>query len=158
MLFSSGVSAAADFDQVQALADFESGTKAYYSKDYKTAIQLLLPLAELGLSQAQQYLGSMYSHGWGVLENNKTSLKWWTLSAKQGNWHAQGVVANHYITGEGAPADLVKAYMWFNLSHYNGSPIADMHKEQISKILTDVELIKAQDMSSRCLESNYTDC
>jgi hypothetical protein len=53
--------------------------------------------------------------------------------------------------------------MWFNLGVFN----ADMNfmvgttenaREEIAKEMTPADVSKAQDMSSRCLESNYTDC
>jgi len=48
--------------------------------------------------------------------------------------------------------------MWYNLGNYNGSESAGENKDKIAKQMTPADVSKAQDMSSRCLESNYTDC
>jgi len=48
--------------------------------------------------------------------------------------------------------------MWYNLGAYNGSEMAGENKDIIAKNMTTADISKAQDMSSRCLESNYTDC
>ena len=48
--------------------------------------------------------------------------------------------------------------MWYNLGAYNGSEMAGENKDIIAKQMTPADISKAQDMSSRCLESNYTDC
>jgi hypothetical protein len=48
--------------------------------------------------------------------------------------------------------------MWFNLSAYNGNKQADQFKERIAKEMTPSQITKAEEMSTRCLESSYTDC
>ena len=48
--------------------------------------------------------------------------------------------------------------MWYNLGSYNGSKKAGENKDEIAKKMTPADISKAQDMSSRCLESNYKDC
>jgi len=63
-----------------------------------------------------------------------------------------------YETGEGVLTDTKRAYMWYNLGTYNGDEVAGENKNRIAKQMTPADISKAQDMSSRCLESNYTDC
>jgi len=48
--------------------------------------------------------------------------------------------------------------MWWNLGSYNGNEMAGENKDIIVKNMTPADISKAQDMSSACLESNYTDC
>ena len=48
--------------------------------------------------------------------------------------------------------------MWLNLASYNGSEKAGENRDIIAKEMTPADISKAQGMSSRCLESNYTDC
>jgi hypothetical protein len=48
--------------------------------------------------------------------------------------------------------------MWWNLANYNGYKAAGKNKDRIAKQMTPADISKAQDMSSRCVESNYTDC
>ena len=48
--------------------------------------------------------------------------------------------------------------MWYNLAIYNGSTLAPDNQNALVNKMTPADISKAQDMSSRCLESNYTDC
>jgi TPR repeat protein len=63
-----------------------------------------------------------------------------------------------YVYGEGVLTDNRRAYIWWNLASYNGHEKAGENKDKIAKEMTQADISKAQDMSSRCLESNYTDC
>lgn len=47
--------------------------------------------------------------------------------------------------------------MGWILANYNGEE-AGKNKDKIAKKMTPAAISKAQDMSSRRLESNYTDC
>ena len=184
-LLSSGVASAADFNK---------GTQAMNSGDYKIAMAELKPLAEQGDASSQYNVGVMYEYGYGVPENDKIAVKWYTRAAEQGMPHARfalgtmydngtGVPENDktavkwytlaakwglaiaqanlgvmYSNGEGVLTDTKRAYMWYNLASYNGEKIAGENKDIIAKQMTPADISKAQDMSSRCLESNYTDC
>ena len=149
MLISSGMVVAADYDK---------GTKALDSGDYKAALVEFIPLAEQGDAYAQGDLGYMYELGYGVLKNYKTAVKWYTLAAEQGKAVAQLNLGVMYVTGSGVLRDNQRAYMWFNLGSYNGSEKAGKAIEKVAKEMTPADISKAQDMSSRCLESGYTDC
>ena len=63
-----------------------------------------------------------------------------------------------YKYGKCAPTDNRRAYMWYNLGSYNGNELGGENKDKIAKEMTPADISKAQDMSSLCLESNYTDC
>ena len=63
--------------------------------DFKEAVTVvsLLPLAEQGVALAQTYLGVMYAKGGGgVAQDYKEAVKWWRLSAEQGNTDAKGLL------------------------------------------------------------------
>ena len=100
----------------------------------------------------------MYDNGEGVPENDKTAVKWFTKAAEQGHASAQGNLGFMYSNGKGVLTDTKRAYMWFNLGSYNGNEISGKNKDKVSKKMTPADISKAQDMSSRCLESNYMDC
>ena len=149
MLLSSGVAVAADFNK---------GLQAAQAGDFKTALAEWTPLAEQGYASAQYNLGFMYRNGRGVPANDKTAVKWFTKAAKQGSAIAQSYLSFMYEYGEGVLTDNRRAYMWSNLASYNGYETAGEAKRDIAKQMTPADISKAQDMSSRCLESNYTDC
>jgi len=85
-------------------------------------------------------------------------VKWYTKAAEQGYASAQLNLGVMYVTGSGVLTDNRRAYMWWNLGAFNGSEIASKNKDKLAKQMTPADISKAQDMSSRCLESNYKDC
>ena len=97
-------------------------------------------------------------------------MKWITLAAKQGDGNSQLRLGEMYKAGEGVKQDYIKAYMWFNLADHTGTQIFNWSDElgktepqkqeklDLVSVMTTDEINKAQIMSSRCLESSYTDC
>ena len=69
--------------RVAVSADFDKGLEAFGLGDFNTVLAEWTPLAEQGNSTAQNNLGNMYADGRGVLENDKTAVKWYTLAAEQ---------------------------------------------------------------------------
>ena len=173
LLLGTGVAAANSAEN-----DFMAGWRIYFdlvtdndatNEDYKPAVKLLKLAALQGHSGAQNLLGSFYRTGKGILENDKVAVKWITLAAKQGDGNAQYSLGEMYKAGEGVEQDYIKAYMWFNLADHNGTEIFSwsesgetepqkQEKLDLVSVMTTDEINKAQLMSSRCLESNYTDC
>ena len=144
---------------VAGAADFGKGLLAAQSGDFKTALSEWTPLAERGHASAQYNMGVMYDDGKGVPESDKTAVKWYTLAAEQGHAKSQYNLGIMYFEGAGVLTDNRRAYMWVNLSTYNSNDKnGPKAKNIISKKMTPADISKAQDMSSRCLESGYTDC
>ena len=50
----------------------------------KTLTRTICLAAEQGIAYAQFSLGAMYAFGYGVPQDNKTAVKWYTLAAEQG--------------------------------------------------------------------------
>ena len=146
------------FGSVVIAADYDKGLKAAHSGDFKTALEEWAPLAEQGIASAQYSLGFMYQNGQGVLQNYKTAVKWYTVAAEQGFAGAQNNLGLMYENGQGVLIDAKRAYMWFDIGAFNDSGLGDENRIRIAKIMTPVQIEKAQDMASRCLKSNYTDC
>ena len=65
----------------------------------------------------------MYSEGQGVPQDDKTAVKWYTLSAEQGDADAQYNLGFMYRNGKGVPQDYKTAVKWYTLSAEQG--IAD---------------------------------
>ena len=185
MLLASGVTSAADYnkgvlayksgDFKTALAEWTPLAEQGYAQaesnlgfmhangegvpeNDKTAVKWFTKAAEQGHAIAQLHLGIKYKNGDGVPENDKTAIKWFTKAAKQGIAIAQSYLGLMYKSGEGVLTDTKRAYMWFNLSGYNGNENAGKSKDIVAKEMTPADISKAQDMSSTCLENNYTDC
>lgn len=103
---------------------FEEGMKAYEASDYQSALQVWLPLAELGDADAQFLLGTMYDNGTGVTQDYNQAIKWYTLAAKQADSDAQTNLAYLYWTGKGVAKDFKESIKWYKLAAKQGDPIA----------------------------------
>jgi TPR repeat protein len=147
-------------EQGHAEAQFSLGFMNWAKGNRVATVKWFTKSAEQGHAQAQYYLGNIYDNGSGVLENNKTAVKWYTKAAKQGNADGQKALGISYYNGTGIPKNIKRAYMWVSLAAYNykGLKYADAAKAGFASQMTSANISKAQDMSSRCLESNYTDC
>ncbi|GAB6053598.1 hypothetical protein JCM17960_24180 [Magnetospira thiophila] len=66
-----------------ARADFDAGMRAYEAKDYRTAHEILLPLAEAGDPQAQYWLADIYRFGRGQPIFYQAALTWYKKAASQ---------------------------------------------------------------------------
>ncbi len=64
---------------------FGKGVTAYRAKDYKTAHDIWLPLAEAGDTNAQNALGHLYRKGLGVDADLDISRQWYGKSAAKGD-------------------------------------------------------------------------
>ena len=121
-------------------------------------IEKLTKAAIQGDFQAQSDLGWVYINGDCVQRDMKTAFNWISKSAKQGHSGAQASLGAMYYNGESVLTDYMRAYMWSNLSSYNGNIAGQKLKHGLRPKLLPSEIKMAQDMSSRCLESGYTDC
>jgi len=85
-------------------ASFEDGETAYEQHDYKTAMELLQPVAEQGNAQAQYKLGLMYDNGFGVKADTALAADWYRRAAVQGDKAAERhYEANNFAYNLGLP-------------------------------------------------------
>ena len=101
-------------------ADIQKGLDAANNGDFETALSEWRPLAEQGYARAQSNLGVMYENGNGVLQDNKTAVKWYTLAAEQGYARAQSNLGVKYFKGEGVLQNNKTAVKWYTLAAEQG--------------------------------------
>ena len=116
------------------------------------------PSAKKGYKEAQYNLGLMYYSGDGVQQDYKQAAHWYTEATYQGYAEAQYNLSNMYYYGKGVPQDDKKSYMWFNLAVHNGFSSSQEFRDRVAKGLNSQDLIEAQEMAKRCLDSGYKDC
>ncbi len=121
--------------------DFQNGWVAYEKKDYKTAYELWLPMAEQGDSRAQFFLGFMNDMGFGVPEDDKEAVKWYKLAAEQGDSRAQLFTGFMYNQGKGVPKDDKEALKWYRLAAEQGYGVAVEKKSKLEKVNIPNELM-----------------
>ena len=138
--------------------DFKWGYTAYQNGDYATALREWKPLAEQGDASAQNNLGVMYKNGYGVPQNDKTAVKWYTLAAEQGDAFAQTNLGAMYGNGTGVIQDNVYAHMWWNIAASSGDKTATKNRDIVAKRMTPSKLETAQKLARDCVRKKYKGC
>jgi len=115
------------------------------------------PLAEHGNADAQYKMGTIYDHG--VLRNNKTAVKWYTLAAEKGYAAAQVELGEMYVFGDGIVQDYVYGHMWVQLAAAQGNESAKAWKDnEIFKKMTPSQLETAKKLARECVRKKYKGC
>ena len=86
----------------------------------------------------------MYNNGQGVPQDYKEAVKWYRLSAEQGDREAQYNLGNRYYHGQGVPQDYLSAHMWWNLSGSNGYKDAVKNRNIVEEKMTPSQIEEAQ--------------
>ena len=107
---------------------------------------------------AQFNLAKMYREGRGVSKDYKTAIKWFGLSAEQGNTFAQHHLSLLFYFGNGVPQDTVYAYMWSNLAFENGFEIAEQIHQVLAEQMTQSQIDKARSLAKICKDKNLIGC
>lgn len=138
--------------------DFDMGWAAYRAKDYASARQFWVPLAEQGHSSAQYHLGLLYHSGDGLPQDYERAQFWLWKAATQGNVTAQYFLGHMHESGEGTPQNFGQAHMWYNIASGNGDVLGGQQRDSIAKQMTAEQVAKAQAMAIECLASDYQNC
>ncbi len=93
---------------------------------------------------AQCGLGLMYAEGKGVPQDYQEAVRWYRLSAEQGEAGAQFNLGVMYAKGQGLPKDDVLAHMWMNLAAAKGVKEAVKLRDLVEKAMTPAQLAEAQ--------------
>jgi uncharacterized protein len=137
----------------------EEATAAFARKEYAAAMNLLRPLAEKGNALAQYKIAMMHKLGLGVPKNPKEAKKWGRLAAKQGNADAQLLLGSLYYKQDGEESsDVVRAYMWYEISATQGSSEAQNEIASIAKEMTPQQIADAREKAQKCKSSSYEQC
>lgn len=132
----------------QASAGLEdSGVKALFKGDYKTALKELSGAAEMGNYGAMYYLGEMYRDGLGVARDNKKAAELY-LKAAEGNYpNPQYRLGNFYKVGKGVAQDYKTAYMWYEIAVHYGDKRSVKKRDEVATKLTSSEISEAKKMA-----------
>ena len=63
-----------------------------------------------------------------------------------------------YHRGWGVDKDIIKAYMWLNISAAHGDLNSKNLRDEIQNEMTEKELMKAQSQSVECMKNEYSNC
>ena len=87
-----------------------------------------------------------------------TAMKIFKQFSEQGDAYAQSNLGVMYGLGEGAPKDKIIAYMWYYLANETSQRYGKSNLRLLSKEMTSKELRIAQELSQKCLNSDYKNC
>src|SRR5436190_17979999 len=80
--------------------------------------------------------------------DQKTGADWYLKAAEQDDVVAQFLIANLYVTGQGVPEDVAKAYKWLVIAeganHPDAKKTAEDRKKLIAGRLTPVQIAEAE--------------
>ncbi|MET0026327.1 MAG: caspase family protein [Candidatus Thiodiazotropha sp.] len=86
---------------------------AFDRADYRTALNVWLPMAQQGDPEAQNYVGEIYEKGLGIQPDYQTAAAWYQKAAEQGNSRARINLGFLYEKGLGVNKDLAEALNWY---------------------------------------------
>lgn len=107
-----------------AFAGTAEGIKAFKFGDYQKAYEQLSSAARRGDTEAQFYLGRMYTYGRGVETNSSVAFDWYLKAAEGGHQRAMAIVGYAYDKGIGVAEDDAKAVAWYRKSAQQGDVAA----------------------------------
>jgi uncharacterized protein len=108
----------------QEFGEFEmamaSGIAAFEAKHFSRASQLLSPLAEQGVAEAQYRMAIMAQNGLGMVPNPLLAYRYMRAAAETGHALAQHGLGFMYLQGECVESHGVKAVEWFRRAAEQG--------------------------------------
>ena len=100
----------------------------------------------------------MHSFGLGVIPNYRPAIKWYTLSAEQGNALAQYNLGRLYYLGKGVSENLVYAHMWAKQASSNGFEMGTELTELLTELMTENQIEIAKRLEKECVIKQYKNC
>jgi len=139
---------------VPAWSDLATAKYEYEKGHFAAALQQTKTLAEAGDSDAQVFMGIMYTEGKSLPQDDAQAADWYWKAAITGNINAQRALSAVYADGRGVPKDddLANYWKWQAASAY-----AHIEKEKL-----DAEIAKQKQQSSSLKYAppviNLSDC
>jgi TPR repeat protein len=112
-----------------AMADrLEDGLVALDHHRDTEALNLLRPLAEKNIAEAQAAIGEIYSDGGdGIDQNFSQAAEWFSKAAAQGNPRGEAGLGALYLTGWGVKRDLAEAAKWYRKAAHHGNAEGELN-------------------------------
>jgi uncharacterized protein len=109
-------------------------------------------------AEAAIQLGILYRYDLVHPSGARESFRWFERGARLGNAYSQAAIGWDYRFGEVVPQNFVLAYMWFNIAAANGGLFAASGRSGVSREMSLEQINEAQQRSTLCMRSDYTEC
>ena len=106
---------------------FQDGITAAQRGEYTKAAQLWQPLADAGMPNAQNNLGSLYARGMGVAKDPVHAFQLYQTAANQGLADAENNLGFAYETGIGVQKDMGAAAKWYQSAADQGNALGELN-------------------------------
>lgn len=93
------------------VAALHSGIDLLEQKEYLKALDIFMPMALIGYSEAQYQIGWMYEYGTGIPQDSCIATVWFDKAARQNHTRALRSLAFSYMGGEGVRENHKLAYL-----------------------------------------------
>ena len=109
-------------DQVfnSVASQYHLGVMYQQKQDYEKAMEWYQKAAAQGNANAQNNIGYMYLHGFGVKQDYAQAMEWYQKAAAQGLDSAQTNIGYMYRHGLGVKQDYAKAKEWYEKAAAQG--------------------------------------
>ncbi len=93
-----------------------------------------------------------------MTQNYNEAVKWYRLSAEQGNASAQYNLGVMYAKGQVVTQDDVYAHMWWNIAAEGGNSRAQENRDKVATRMTSSQLAEAQRLARECVAKDCKGC
>lgn len=111
--------------------EFAAGVKEFRAKNYNAALAHFGKAAAAGHAPAQNYLGYMYRHGFGVEQDHAKALAWYHKAAAQNHAGALNNIGYMHRHGLGVAENFDEARRWFRRSAERNDPAGQYNLGQL---------------------------
>lgn len=111
--------------------EFAAGVKEFRTKNFNAALAHFGKAAAAGHAPAQNYLGYMYRHGFGVEQDYAKALSWYHKAAAQNHAGALNNIGYMHRHGLGVAENFDEARNWFRRSAERNDPAGQYNLGQM---------------------------
>ncbi len=109
--------------------------------DWALAYQLLKKLTDIGVPDAEHFMGWFYEQGTEVKQSDIKAFHWFSKAAANGVPESQNAIASMYSDGCGTELNLEKAYFWYSVAYKNGDSASLVELKTIEQKLSTEQLL-----------------
>jgi hypothetical protein len=113
------------------VVEFATGVKEFRAKNFNAALAHFGKAAAAGHAPAQNYLGYMYRHGFGVGQDHAKALAWYHKAAAQNHAGALNNIGYMHRHGLGVAENFAEARNWFRRAAERGDPAGQYNLGQM---------------------------
>jgi TPR repeat protein len=109
---------------------------AYQAGHFDDAFSIMMPFANKGDAEAENFIGSLYARGEGVTRDIHKAIYWYEKAASQGHPLAMNNLGGIYLLGGDIPVDRDQALYWYGKAANAGDAEACI---QLAQMLMDTQ-------------------